>query len=497
VSHVASETITHAFNHKLPHSARPPQAPDRAQATPFESMLDESAPSTPDRPSALNDDTSRADRSERSQRDARTEDSKAAKSRDDSNPDSKVDSKSDSKPDAKSDTQSADAGKDAKAGTNDTTDKPTDDCKATKDGKADAKTAQQAASIDGSNPVSGDKPADGPIVAAAVVAPAATPAPPGAPPTAPAVETIPTITTADAITTDVAPAPEPAPEPTDDTKSKVKAAPLGDTAAIDANAIDTNAKPKPDKLADLHADADKPADDANFKAKAALQSHADVKPHVTTDEPDKDAVVHARGETSANDNRGTIGQAPGAINAESRATAPNSGIDAGPTAALTAPSHNSAPAATNLVAAAQLAPQAAAIPLAGVAIEIASKALAGKNHFEIRLDPPELGRIEVRLAVDRDGNVTSRLIADRSDTLDLLRRDASGLERALQDAGLKTTDNGLQFSLRDHSTGREQADSGVNTARIVVEDETLSAGNATPRDYGRLAGQGSGIDIHV
>jgi flagellar hook-length control protein FliK len=74
--------------------------------------------------------------------------------------------------------------------------------------------------------------------------------------------------------------------------------------------------------------------------------------------------------------------------------------------------------------------------------------LAGKNRFEIRLDPPELGRIEVRLDVDRDGNVTSRLTVERVETLDLLRRDAAGLERALQDGGLKTTDNGLQFSLR-------------------------------------------------
>ena len=111
-------------------------------------------------------------------------------------------------------------------------------------------------------------------------------------------------------------------------------------------------------------------------------------------------------------------------------------------------------------------PQPAAIPFAGVAIEIAGKALAGKNHFEIRLDPPELGRIEVRLDVDRDGNVTSRMIADRADTLDLLRRDASGLERALQDAGLKTSDNGLQFSLRDQSAQQQQAGRASDTARL-------------------------------
>jgi flagellar hook-length control protein FliK len=55
----------------------------------------------------------------------------------------------------------------------------------------------------------------------------------------------------------------------------------------------------------------------------------------------------------------------------------------------------------------------------------------GKNRFEIRLDPPELGRIEVRIDVDHDGN--ARLTVDRADTYDLLRRDAAGLERALQD----------------------------------------------------------------
>jgi hypothetical protein len=97
--------------------------------------------------------------------------------------------------------------------------------------------------------------------------------------------------------------------------------------------------------------------------------------------------------------------------------------------------------------------------------------------------------------VDRDGNVTSRLIADRADTLDLLRRDASGLERALQDAGLKTGDNAMQFSLRDHSTNQPQTGDG-ETAHLVINDDMQPA-DAMPRIYSRLAGQGSGIDIHV
>ncbi len=140
---------------------------------------------------------------------------------------------------------------------------------------------------------------------------------------------------------------------------------------------------------------------------------------------------------------------------------------------------------------------APSVPLAGLAIDIAGKALEGKNRFEIRLDPPELGRIEVRLDVDRDGNVTSRLTVDRADTLDLLRRDASGLERALQDAGLKTADNGLQFSLRDQSMSQQQTNTGADTAQIVVKDETLPTIDVIPQNYGRLAGQGNGLDIRV
>jgi flagellar hook-length control protein FliK len=118
----------------------------------------------------------------------------------------------------------------------------------------------------------------------------------------------------------------------------------------------------------------------------------------------------------------------------------------------------------------------------------------GKNRFEIRLDPPELGRIKVRIDVDHDGNVTSRLTVDRADTYDLLRRDAAGLERPAG-CGLKTADNGLQFSLRDQSANQQQANSG-DTAQLVVQDDTLAA-DVAPQIYNRLAGQGGGLDIRV
>ncbi len=138
------------------------------------------------------------------------------------------------------------------------------------------------------------------------------------------------------------------------------------------------------------------------------------------------------------------------------------------------------------------------MPLNGVGIEIASRALSGKNQFDIRLDPPDLGRIHVRLDVDHKGNVITHMVADRTDTLDMLRRDSAGLERALQDAGLKTSDNGMQFSLRDQSANQQQdGGRGENTAHLVMEDDQLAARDLVPRDYGRSGTRAGGLDIRV
>jgi flagellar hook-length control protein FliK len=143
-----------------------------------------------------------------------------------------------------------------------------------------------------------------------------------------------------------------------------------------------------------------------------------------------------------------------------------------------------------------------AIPITGLAVEIVSHARAGKNRFEIRLDPPELGRIDVRLDVDREGKVTSRLVVDRQETLDMLRRDAPELQRSLQQAGLDTADNVLQFSLRDQGAFGGQnpyPDNGSPAAatRLIIPDPELPPIAATMAGYGRTIGTSAGIDIRV
>lgn len=170
--------------------------------------------------------------------------------------------------------------------------------------------------------------------------------------------------------------------------------------------------------------------------------------------------------------------------------------------------HASAQFATAIAANDQLSNLAASgrassadlVPVAGLAVEIASRASAGNNRFEIRLDPPELGRIDVRLDVDRAGQVTSHLTVERADTLDLLRRDASQLQRALQDAGLKTGDSALQFSLRDQSFANNQQNDGAprrDAAQILIQTDEAPTAEVAARALGRLLGSSSGLDIRV
>jgi hypothetical protein len=70
VPQVASDAKTYAVNYQPAYSAWPPQTNDQAPATPFESLLDDSAQGAPDRPSppASNDRAARADRPDRPDR---------------------------------------------------------------------------------------------------------------------------------------------------------------------------------------------------------------------------------------------------------------------------------------------------------------------------------------------------------------------------------------------------------------------------------------------
>jgi hypothetical protein len=102
-----------------------------------------------------------------------------------------------------------------------------------------------------------------------------------------------------------------------------------------------------------------------------------------------------------------------------------------------------------------------------IAVQIKDAMQNGNSRLTVALHPVELGRVEVKLDIDKDKNVTATIVVDRPATLDLLRNDAKALERALQDAGLQTDSGSLSFNLRDGQNGgaRNGAGTGSGSSR--------------------------------
>jgi flagellar hook-length control protein FliK len=141
-----------------------------------------------------------------------------------------------------------------------------------------------------------------------------------------------------------------------------------------------------------------------------------------------------------------------------------------------------------------------------VAAQISTLPRNQGTQFSMQLTPGDLGTVDVVMDFHKDGHVQLIIRVDNKEALANLQRDAHGLERSLQDLGLKTDSNSLQFSLRqgqqDQQEQREQfADgkqagngrnvSGTNTAEGDV------AGRATRQVHYQILRADGGVDIQV
>lgn len=100
-----------------------------------------------------------------------------------------------------------------------------------------------------------------------------------------------------------------------------------------------------------------------------------------------------------------------------------------------------------------------------IAVQVQKAVAQGQDRITIQLKPAELGRVEIKLDVMQDGRVAATIVADRPETLDLLQRDARGLQQALQDAGLKANSGSLSFNLGGgNGSNGQQAGDGNGTS---------------------------------
>ena len=117
-------------------------------------------------------------------------------------------------------------------------------------------------------------------------------------------------------------------------------------------------------------------------------------------------------------------------------------------------------------AAAQNAVRNSATPqMAGLVSRVGEQFLQRFNgktsSFEIRLDPPELGKVDIRVEVGADGKVMAVIAARDPSVVDALLRGAKTLENALTEAGLSLDEGGIQVEL-DQKNSSSFADAYSN-----------------------------------
>ena len=277
--------------------------------------------------------------------------------------------------------------------------------------------------------------------------------------------------------------------------AKQTAPPIPQAAAAPSQApantpANTNGK-KDDAIGAVQAKGqDTAAPSKQTRAPTAPQAapHADAAPADAT----KDGAPKANaGHTEKAANTATGAKAAGAKGPDFQALADaaSSGSDhtapssAAPSSANAAPLHASA--TTNAGAPDLGAMRAAAAPVAAqVAHEIIRRTNGDNTRFELRLDPPELGKIQVQLDVSRDHKVTAVVSADSPQALSDLSRGARDLQQALQSAGLDLADDGLSFNLSNPQNGFSQPDqsNSNNNANPGAAQHGLGAENQSSAD---------------
>ena len=107
-----------------------------------------------------------------------------------------------------------------------------------------------------------------------------------------------------------------------------------------------------------------------------------------------------------------------------------------------------------------------------VSVKITKALQAGQDRITIRLNPAELGRVEVKMELTHDGRTTAIVTADNRDTLEMLRRDSSDLQKALEEGGLQLSNNDMQFNLRGEEG--QMAEDGDGKSGTGSDEEELA-----------------------
>lgn len=120
-----------------------------------------------------------------------------------------------------------------------------------------------------------------------------------------------------------------------------------------------------------------------------------------------------------------------------------------------------------------------------VKVNITQSAIKGVDKIEIQLKPADLGQVEIKLQIARDGRIQAHITASNAETLDVLQKDLSSLKEAFESAGYQTEDGSFSFSYRgegQENNEREQMRRFIGEVIVRETAEELAANDYITSD---------------
>ena len=134
-----------------------------------------------------------------------------------------------------------------------------------------------------------------------------------------------------------------------------------------------------------------------------------------------------------------------------------------------------------------------------VKVNITKSAVKGVDKVEIQLKPEDLGHIEVKMQIGKDGKLQAHIVASRPETAEMLQKDIASLQKAFNDAGFQTDEGSLSFSFRNEGqSNQEQEKSNLrNFIGQALEQENVMdiAGNDIQYNDGWNGANGLNIRV--
>ena len=133
-----------------------------------------------------------------------------------------------------------------------------------------------------------------------------------------------------------------------------------------------------------------------------------------------------------------------------------------------------------------------------VKVNITKSAVKGVDKIDISLKPEDLGHIEIKMQLTKDGKLQAHIIASRPETMEILQKNMQILQKAFADAGFQTDDNSLSFAYNDNNQAWQQQREEENGLRQFMGNIFETEGGNDNIPASELAWDGkSALNIRV